>query len=85
MLIINDDCRLNSYFYLKKNGFIFIKIYTQPDKITKRLRKDHISINSSHPVEQGFEKFQPDYTVDNNGSLLETLKSIYQIIDSLIQ
>ena len=84
MLIINDDCRLNSYFYLKEDGFIFINIYTKLEKIKERLRKDHHPIDPNHPVEQGFEKFQPDYMVDNNGSLQDSLNSIYNIIDSLI-
>lgn len=83
-LIINDDCRLNSYYYLKKNGFIFIRIYTKQDVILNRMRTDHISIDTNHSVEQGFEKFQPDHTVDNSGSIEESLLLTYKIIDSLI-
>jgi len=84
-LIVNDDCRLNSYFALKAAGFIFIHICAASDTIADRLRKDHTAIDPNHPVEQGFEKFQPDYTVDNNGALEDALAQVDDIVDTLFR
>lgn len=73
--IINDDCRLNSYTYLKENGFVFIKVQTDL-KISFRKRKDFTEANSLSPLELGFDKFKADEVVNNNFSLS---KSFFQL------
>jgi hypothetical protein len=83
-LIINDDCRLNSYYALKNNGFRFIRVDTSVENIIRRQREDHTKINPNHPVEQGFEHFQTDYVIDNNGLLEDTLCQTAVILEKLL-
>jgi energy-coupling factor transporter ATP-binding protein EcfA2 len=82
-LIINDDCRFNSYEILKDFGFIFIKIVTEKEIREERLRSDHVEINPNHPVEAGFDYFEENYCIYNNGLLEETMIEIRKIINSL--
>jgi dCTP deaminase len=81
-LVVNDDCRLNSYSVLKEDGFVFIRVLTDPETILSRMRQDHTTIDPNHPVEQGFEQFEAAYTVDNNGLLSDTYEQIDTILGS---
>jgi dCTP deaminase len=83
-LVVNDDCRFNSYLELKADDFVFVRVYSAPMVVEERLRKDHTSIDPNHLVEQGFEKFEPDYTIDNNGPLEKTFSQIDSIMETLI-
>lgn len=80
-LIVNDDCRANSFEALKQAGFIFIRINTSRKFRNSRLRNDHTKVDDEHPVEFGIDSLAADYELDNNGTLEET----YRAVDSLMQ
>ena len=84
-LIVNDDCRLNSYDVLKKDGFIFIRVSTSSKNILKRMRNDHTPIDTNHPVEQGFDKFNADHIIENNGSIDESLAKIDMLVENYVR
>lgn len=66
---INSDCRNNTYPYLKKLGFFFIKVSANPKVIAKRLsqRGDISLAQNSHRVEQS-NHIHPHLILQNNKS-----------------
>lgn len=83
-LIVNDDCRLNAYAALKSNGFVFIHVHASSEAISQRLRLDHTAIDPNHSVEQGFDNFQPHYTIENSGLLEDSLQQLDKIMEALL-
>jgi hypothetical protein len=82
-LVVNDDCRANAYRALEGLGFVFVRVRTAPAEIRRRSRPDRTPVDPDHPVEQGFEAFRQDYTVDNDGSLTDTLAAVENLLGEL--
>lgn len=83
-IVINDDCRLNSYPALRGAGFTFIRVRTSPDVLAARPRSDHTPVDHRHPVEQGFEQFDADYELVNDGALHDTLAAAASLVGRLV-
>ena len=85
LVIINSDCRNNSYQYLKSLGFKFIRVATAENNISDRLalRGDTAPAQKNHSVEQTSDIIA-DYSIDNNDSIDLLSNKIDQLIDSLI-
>lgn len=83
-LIVNDDCRLNSYPLLRDAGFAFVRVRTSPATIAARARPDHTPIDPRHPVEQGFEQFAAQHVIDNDGSLDDSLRAAEGVVDAVV-
>lgn len=79
-LIVNDDCRYNSYRFLEKEGFVFIKIVTNENNRNKRERVDITQSNPLDSVELDFEKFKIDEIVDNNNDIEKSFSQLDAII-----
>ena len=73
-IISNDDCRPMDYEFLKKMGFVFIKIngYTHG-------RDDHTAIDKNSSLEWNCE-IPFDYEIDNTGSLEKYEKNLEELI-----
>jgi AAA domain (dynein-related subfamily) len=84
-IVINDDCRWNSYPALARADFVFVRVWTSPAEIRRRLRRDRTAVRGDHPVERGFDRFSKDYEIDNNGPLDGTLAAADQLMEELIQ
>lgn len=82
-LVVNDDCRWNSYPALAETGFRFVRVRTAPELRSRRRRADHTPADPGHPVEQGFEHFRADFEIDNDGPLELTLKQVDQLVVDL--
>jgi energy-coupling factor transporter ATP-binding protein EcfA2 len=83
-LVINDDCRRNSYAALDTAGFVFVRIDTSPDKRAIRRRADHRAVDPHHRVEAGFDEFRTDYEISNDGALDDTFRAAETLIDRLL-
>jgi hypothetical protein len=83
-LVVNDDCRGNSYRALADAGFVFVRVRTAEPELASRLRRDHRPVDPDHPVERGFEAFRTDYELDNNGPLEDVLQSASRLVDHLL-
>lgn len=83
-LIINDDCRLNSYEYLKSEGFIFIKVFTYEETRISRRRKDFTELDKNDSTELGFENFEMSFEIDNNYSFEYSFNQIDKIINQIL-
>ncbi len=83
LIIINSDCRNNAYIYLQQLNFIFIKVSTKLEIISKRLdKRGDISLASkSHWVEQT-NLIQPDFVIHNNGTKHDLKYSLEKLFDS---
>jgi len=79
-IIFNDDCRLNAYRHLKSQGIVFIRIITTSETRLNRLHCDHIVLDPNHETEQGFERIECQYKIDNNGSLAMTVRNAKDLI-----
>lgn len=81
LLVINSDCRNNAYDYLKKEGFIFIKIKTDPRIRAERLgqRMDITSANTQSVVEQ-IDSIEYQIEIENNGSLEDLRVKIKKLL-----
>jgi hypothetical protein len=79
-IIVNDDCRLNSYPVLRNHGFVFIHVQTSTEQREVRRRDDHIAIDPAHSVERGFEGFISDYTLSNDGMLGDTFAKLVSLL-----
>lgn len=86
IFFLNSDCRQNAYFALKKNGFVFIRVFTNFETIKERkgIRGDISNINEAERVEQ-IEKMRSDYLLDNNGSLFELEENLKIILEKMIR
>lgn len=84
-IVINDDCRWNSYPELERAGFVFVRVRTSPEQMRGRLRQDHTPVRADHAVERGFERFRTDHVLDNDGPLEATLKAAEHLMDSLLR
>lgn len=86
LLFLNSDCRQNAYYALKKDGFIFIRVYTKLENIEERkgVRGDISNINDAERVEQ-IEKITPDYQLDNNGNLKELEMNIKTLLEEILK
>lgn len=82
-LVVNDDCRWNSYAALESAGFVFVRVRTGPDERRRRLRPDHTPVRQDHPVELGFERFRQDHVIDNNGSLADAYAAADELMRTL--
>jgi energy-coupling factor transporter ATP-binding protein EcfA2 len=83
-LVLNDDCRLNSYAALDSAGFVFVRVRTAPAEMAHRQRRDHTEVRADHPVEQGFERFRTDHELDNSGPLDRTLAVAGDLVERLM-
>lgn len=79
-LIINDDCRLNAYKYLKNENILFIRVDTNQATRRKRMRNDHTRLNVHHETERGFDHIYCKHSIDNNGSLISTVNTLKEIL-----
>ena len=81
LVVINTDCRNNAYHYLKKAGFIFIKVEARPEILVERLiaRGDIHAANPGRAVEKT-DLIKPDLGVENNGTLAE----LRQILEDVL-
>ncbi len=72
IVVINSDCRDNAYQYLKRAGFVFVRIETSRENIFKRLgvRGDITRFSRKHKVER-VGMIRADYVIVNDGSLGE--------------
>lgn len=84
-IVVNDDCRWNSYAALERVGFLFVRVWTAPDEILRRLRRDHTPVHGDHPVEHGLDRFRKDYEIDNNGPLDSALAAAEELMDRLMR
>jgi hypothetical protein len=83
-LVVNDDCRWNSYSLLRAGGFRFAHVQTSAATIAERARADHTNIDPNHPVELGFERFDTDYEINNDGPLEHALSQAGKIVEALL-
>ncbi len=83
--IINTDCRNNSYEYLLKMGFDFIRVETPPDTLTlrRRLRGDLTPFEHTSSVEQ-YDLIKPRLTISNDGTREELKEKIFVSLDILL-
>lgn len=83
LIIINSDCRNNAYIYLQQLNFIFIKVSTKLEIISKRLdKRGDISLASkSHPVEQT-SLIPSDFVIHNNGTKHDLKNGLEKLLDS---
>lgn len=84
-VIINSDCRNNSYQYLKKLNFKFIRVLTSQDNVAIRLqtRGDISLAQKCHSVEQT-NQIIPDYFLDNNDTLVSLESKTEILINQII-
>lgn len=82
-IVVNDDCRPNSFAALRDDGFVFVGVRTSADTMLARLRSDHTPVDPAHPVEQGWEQFRADFEIDNNGPLEVALGDLDRLVASL--
>ncbi|MBT6052428.1 MAG: hypothetical protein HOG49_36970 [Candidatus Scalindua sp.] len=70
VICVNSDCRNNAYKCLKDNGFVFVRIQTDPSIRSSRLSKrgDITIANNSNSVE-GIDQIEANYTIFNDGTL----------------
>jgi len=70
VICVNSDCRNNAYKCLKDNGFVFVRIQTDPFIRASRLseRGDITIANNSNSVE-GIDQIEANYTIFNDGTL----------------
>jgi energy-coupling factor transporter ATP-binding protein EcfA2 len=83
-LVLNDDCRLNSYSALLGAGFTFIHVRTPAEVIAKRSRDDYRPVDPRHPVEQGFDQFRTDHVLANEGEFSTTLRNAEGLVKKLL-
>jgi len=83
-IVLNDDCRINSYVYLKQAGFVFVKVATRKAIRESRLRRDHSALNRKHITEFGFDRFEQNFVIDNNGSLASAAAQIDFVLGELV-
>lgn len=78
-VVINDDIRdyNNDYPILKRENFIFFKIFCDEDLRIKRImqRKD-ISIKINSATTRDIDKFESDWVVDSSANDLEIMKGL---------
>lgn len=78
-VVINDDIRdyNNDYPILKKENFIFLKIYCREDLRIERIkqRKD-ISTKINSETTRDIDKFESDWIIDSSANNLEMMKNI---------
>lgn len=84
-LVLNSDCRDNAYPYLKKSGFIFIRINTSSHLINKRLnlRSDISSADPNHQVEK-ITLIIPDFVINNDGSTIQLKQELSHLLTTLL-
>jgi hypothetical protein len=68
-LVVNDDSRISSYAPMRSEGFVFVRISASAE--TRRLRRQETfrPVDESHPLELGFDGYEPDGNIDNDGPL----------------
>ncbi|MBV1849562.1 AAA family ATPase [Catellatospora tritici] len=84
-VVVNDDCRRNSYAALDQAGFVFVRVLTSPERIAQRARPDHTPVNTAHAVEAGFDTFRADHTITNDGTLAQALVQAEEIVERLLE
>lgn len=77
-IITNDDCRPNDYEFLKRLGFVFIKING-----FKRDRNDYTPIDSKSKLEWQ-EEIECDYEIDNYGDLENYKTNILNVMSQIL-
>lgn len=84
LVIINSDCRNNSYQYLKELGFKFIRVSTSESNIISRLevRGDVSLAQKNHSVEQTSE-IVTDYFLDNNDSVEDLQNKVINLLHNI--
>ncbi|GAA0896208.1 AAA family ATPase [Virgisporangium aurantiacum] len=83
-VVVNDDCRANTYPAFEALGFVFVRVRSTPDAIARRRRADHTPVDPRHPVERGFEAFRMDHELDNSGAIEHTLAAVDELMDGLV-
>jgi len=86
VVCMNADCRNNAYKCLKDNGFIFVKIETEPTIRSGRVvDRGDITIADCHNKVENIEEIGADYIISNNGSLSQFETSIEDVIKKIIK
>jgi len=85
--VLVEDCRqFNEYERLKAEGFVLIRI-TAPDHVRiARARAEGDSFKAedlAHPTEVASDGFDVNYTLENNGSLIELYAKFDAIMTQL--
>jgi len=85
-LIICDDLRQPDAKFLKKKGFTLIKIVANPDLCERRrsARGDKSLGSSTHLTEQGLDEIQPDYSLENNESLMALQEKVRMLLGDIL-
>jgi hypothetical protein len=84
-LIVNDDCRFNSYAALREAGFVFVRVDTSAEVRRLRLRLDHTPVHEEHITEQNFEHFAASFVVDNNGDFESAAQSLWYFVETILE
>ncbi len=84
LIFLNSDCRNNAYQDLKQEGFLFIRIFTQPRLIKKRLRKrqDITYFDPEKGIEQ-INKIKQNYFVNNSGSIQKLKDNLKRLLKQI--
>ncbi len=85
-VVINTDCRNNAYDYLKRAGFIFIRVKTRSVVVAERLgvRGDLTPADPRHSVEQ-ISRIKSSFVVENNGSLAVLEGRLLKVIQRIVR
>lgn len=76
--VVVDDCRfLNEAEYLYEHGFFIVKITGRETIATGE--------NAQHTSETEQDQIVPDVTLDNSGTIEETMDALYQIMEEYLR
>jgi dCTP deaminase len=84
-LIINDDCRFNSYTALREAGFMFVRVETSAEVRRARRRLDHTLVDEKHITERDFDKFAASFAVDNNGDFDTAAQALQHFVETVLE
>jgi hypothetical protein len=85
-LVICDDMRRPDADYLKASGFVFVRIVAEPSIcLARRQSRGDLNIGASlHPIEQGLDELEADFTITNNSTMDHLADDITSLIRSLL-
>jgi hypothetical protein len=86
--IVTDLRQMNEYEWLKKNGFVVVKVEAEPEVRIERMKAsgDVFDMNAlHHPVEQQIKNLPCDYLVTNNTTLEDLYEQADYILNELLR
>lgn len=78
-ILISDLRQQNEYEYLKKNGYIIVKVEADDDLRMNRILESNDVFNKDefyHETEMSVDTIEADYVIKNNGTLIELYHKI---------